>query len=210
MVLKLIGLDLKKILDKNALLMAFFGLLFTYLSSFSLEEGSSLSSLMGLEGLAFLFLIFALEFSKASLQEDKAKKKIEFVLANGLGIKFLVIKYFGAIYLASLITLLPAFIFFSFKTRLEVPEIFNFLLTSGLYTNFLILKILNTENMNKMAGLQNKIILLGILILMVSINIYIFTSVIKLYLISKFLILFSINIFVALRTNKERIGVTYF
>ena len=210
MVLKLIGLDLKKSLDKNALLMAFFGLLFTYLSSFSLEEGSSLSSLMGLEGLAFLFLIFALEFSKASLQEDKAKKKIEFVLANGLGIKFLVIKYFGAIYLASLITLLPAFIFFSFKTRLEVPEIFNFLLTSGLYTNFLILKILNTVNMNKMAGIQNKIILLGILILMVSINIYIFTSMIKLYLISKFLILITINIFVALRTNKERIGVTYF
>lgn len=210
MVLKLIGLDLKKILDKNALLMAFFGLLFTYLSSFSLEEGSSLSSLMGLEGLAFLFLIFALEFSKASLQEDKAKKKIEFVLANGVGIKFLVIKYFGAIYLASLLTLLPALIFFAFKTRLGVLEIFNFLLTSGLYTNFLILKILNTVNMNKMAGIQNKIILLGGLVLIVSTNIYIFTSVIKLYLISKFLILFAINIFVALRTNKERIGVTYF
>lgn len=210
MVLKLIGLDLKKILDKNALLMAFFGLLFTFISSTSLKGDSSLSRLMGLEGLAFLFLIFGLEFSKASLQEDKAKKKIEFVLANGVGIKFLVIKYFGAIYLASLITLLPALIFFAFKTRIGVPEIFNFLLTSGLYTNFLILKILNTENMNKMAGLQNKIILLGILILMVSINIYIFTSVIKLYLISKFLILFAINIFVALRTNKERIGVTYF
>lgn len=210
MVLKLIGLDLKKSLDKNALLMGFFGLLFTFISSTSLKGDSSLSRLMGLEGLAFLFLIFGLEFSKASLQEDKAKKKIEFVLANGLGIKFLVIKYFGAIYLASLITLLPAFIFFVFKARLGVPEIFNFLLTSGLYTNFLILKILNTENMNKMAGIQNKIILLGILILMVSINIYIFTSMIKLYLISKFLILIAINIFVALRTNKERIGVTYF
>lgn len=210
MVIKLIGLDLKKTLDKNALLMAFFGLVFTYLSSFSLEEGLSISRLMGIEGLAFLFLIFALEFSKASLQEDKAKKKIEFVLANGLGIKFLVIKYFGAIYLSSLITLLPAILLFSFKTRISVLEIFNFLLTSGLYTNFLILKILNTVNMNKMAGLQNKIILLGILILMVSINIYIFTSMIKLYLISKFLILITINIFVALRTNKERIGVTYF
>lgn len=210
MVLKLIGLDLKKILDKNALLMAFFGLLFTFISSTSLKGDSSLSRLMGLEGLAFLFLIFGLEFSKASLQEDKAKKKIEFVLANGVGIKFLVIKYFGAIYLASLITLLPALIFFVFKTRIGVPEIFNFLLTSGLYTHFLILKILNTENMNKMAGIQNKITLLGILILMVSINIYIFTSVIKLYLIRKFLILFAINIFVALRTNKERIGVTYF
>ena len=210
MVLKLIGLDLKKILDKNALLMAFFGLLFTFISSTSLKGDSNLSRLMGLEGLALLFLIFALEFSKASLQEDKAKKKIEFILANGVGIKFLVIKYFGAIYLASLLTLLPAIIFFVFKTRLGVPEVFNFLLTSGLYTNFLILKILNTENMNKMAGLQNKIILLGILILMVSINIYIFTSVIKLYLISKFLILFAINIFVSLRTNKERIGVTYF
>lgn len=210
MVLKLIGLDLKKILDKNALLMAFFGLLFTFISSTSLKGDSNLSRLMGLEGLALLFLIFALEFSKASLQEDKAKKKIEFILANGVGIKFLVIKYFGAIYLASLLTLLPAIIFFVFKTRLGVPEVFNFLLTSGLYTNFLILKILNTENMNKMAGLQNKIILLGILILMVSINIYIFTSMIKLYLISKFLILFAINIFVAFRTNKERIGVTYF
>ena len=209
MVLKLIGLDLKKSLDKNALLMGFFGLVFTYLSSFSLEEGS-LSRLMGTEGLAILFLIFALEFSKGTLQEDKARKKIEFVLANGLGIKFLVIKYFGAIYLSSLITLLPAILLFSFKTRISVLEIFNFLLTSGLYTNFLILKILNTVNMNKMAGIQNKIILLGILILMVSINIYIFTSMIKLYLISKFLILITINIFVALRTNKERIGVTYF
>ncbi len=210
MVLKLIGLDLKKSLDKNALLMGFFGLVFTFLSSFSLEEGTKLSRLMGTEGLAILFLIFALEFSKASLQEDKVKKKIEFILANGVGIKFLVIKYFGAIYLSSLITLLPAILLFSFKTRISVLEILNFLLTASLYTNFLILKILNIENMNKMAGLQNKIILLSILILMVSFNLYIFTSVIKLYLISKFLILIAINIFVALRTNKERIGVTYF
>ena len=64
--------------------------------------------------------------------------------------------------------------------------------------------------MNKMAGIQNKIILLGALILVISTNIYIFTSVIELYLISKFLILIVINIFMVLRTNKERIGVTYF
>ena len=210
MVLKLIGLDLKRILDKNAILMGFFGLVFTYLSSLSLEKDTSLSRFMGTEGLALIFLIFALEFSKGSLQDDKARKKIEFVLANGVGIKFLVIKYFGAIYLASLITLLPSLIFFAFKTKTGVLEIFNFLLTAGLYTNFLILKILNTENMNKMAGIQNKIILLGALILVISTNIYIFTSVIELYLISKFLILIVINIFMVLRTNKERIGVTYF
>lgn len=210
MVLKLIVLDLKKNLDKNAILMGFFGLVFTYLSSFSIEKYTSLARLMGTEGLAILFTIFALEFSKGTLQEDKARKKIEFVLANGLGIKFLVIKYFGAIYLASLLTLLPALIFFVFKTKIGVLEILNFLLTTGFYTNFLILKILNTENMNKMAGIQNKIILLGALILVVSTNIYIFTSVIELYLISKFLILTSINIFMVLRTNKERIGVTYF
>lgn len=210
MVLKLIGLDLKKILDKNALLMGFFGLVFTYLSSFSLEKDTSLSRFMGTEGLALIFLIFALEFSKGSLQEDKIRKKVEFFLANGVEIKFLVIKYFGAIYLASLLTLLPSLIFFAFKTKIGVLEIFNFLLTAGLYTNFLILKILNTENMNKMAGIQNKIILLGALILVVSTNIYIFTSVIELYLISKFLILIVINIFMVLRTNKERIGVTYF
>ena len=210
MVLKLIGLDLKKILDKNALLMGFFGLVFTYLSSLSLEKDTSLSRFMGTEGLALIFLIFALEFSKGSLQEDKIRKKVEFFLANGVEIKFLVIKYFGAIYLASLITLLPALIFFAFKTKIGVLEIFNFLLTAGLYTNFLILKILNTENMNKMAGIQNKIILLGALILVVSTNIYIFTSVIELYLISKFLILIVINIFMVFRTSKERIGVTYF
>lgn len=210
MVLKLIGLDLKKILDKNALLMGFFGLVFTYLSSLSLEKDTSLSRFMGTEGLALIFLIFALEFSKGSLQEDKARKKIEFFLANGVGIKFLVIKYFGAIYLASIITLLPSLIIFAFKARIHLLEIFNFLITAGLYTNFLILKILNTENMNKMAGIQNKIILLGALILVISTNIYIFTSVIELYLISKFLILFSINIFMVIRTSKERIGVTYF
>ncbi|MBS6535140.1 hypothetical protein [Peptoniphilus harei] len=210
MVLKLIGLDLKKILDKNALLMGFFGLVFTYLSSLSLEKDTSLSRFMGTEGLALIFLIFAIEFSKGSLQDDKIRKKIEFFLANGVGIKFLVIKYFGVIYLASLLTLLPSLIFFAFKTKIGVLEIFNFLLTAGLYTNFLILKILNTENMNKMAGIQNKIILLGALILVISTNIYIFTSVIELYLISKFLILIVINIFMVLRTNKERIGVTYF
>ena len=210
MVLKLIGLDLKKILDKNALLMGFFGLVFTYLSSLSLEKDTSLSRFMGTEGLALIFLIFAIEFSKGSLQEDKIRKKVEFFFANGVEIKFLVIKYFGAIYLASLLTLLPSLIFFAFKTKIGVLEIFNFLLTAGLYTNFLILKILNTENMNKMVGIQNKIILLGALILVISTNIYIFTSVIELYLISKFLILIVINIFMVLRTNKERIGVTYF
>ena len=210
MVLKLIVLDLKKNLDKNAILMGFFGLVFTYLSSFSIEKYTSLSRLMGTEGLAILFTIFALEFSKVTIQEDKVRKKIEFFLANGVGIKFLVIKYFGAIYLASLFALLPALIFFALKTKIGVLEILNFLLTTGFYTNFLILKILNTENMNKMAGIQNKIIILCVLILIVSINIYIFTSVIKLYLISKFLILTSINIFMVLRTNKERIGVTYF
>lgn len=210
MVLKLIGLDLKKTMDKNALLMSFFALVFTIISSLSLEKDTSLSRFMGTEGLALIFLIFALEFSKGSLQDDKARKKIEFVLVNGLEIKFLVIKYFGAIYLASLITLLPALIIFAFKTKIGVLEIFNFLLTAGLYTNFLILKILNTENMNMMAGIQNKIIILGALILVISTNIYIFTSVIELYLISKFLILIAINIFMILRTSKERIGVTYF
>ena len=210
MVLKLIGLDLKKILDKNALLMSFFALAFTYLSSLSLEKDTSLSRFMETEGLALIFLIFAIEFSKGILQDDKIRKKIEFFLANGVGIKFLVIKYFGAIYLASLLTLLPSLIFFAFKTKIGVLEIFNFLLTASLYTNFLILKILNTENMNKMAGIQNKIILLGAFILVVSTNIYIFTSVIELYLISKFLILIVINIFMVFRTSKERIGVTYF
>ena len=210
MVLKLIGLNLKKTMDKNALLMSFFALVFTIISSLSLEKDTNLSRLMGTEGLALLFLIFALEFSKGTLQEDKIRKKIEFFLANGVEIKFLVIKYFGAIYLASLITLLPALIIFAFKARIHLLEIFNFLLTAGLYTNFLILKILNTENMNMMAGIQNKIILLGALILVISTNIYIFTSVIELYLISKFLILIVINIFMVLRTNKERIGVTYF
>lgn len=210
MVLKLIGLNLKKTMDKNALLMSFFALVFTIISSLSLEKDTNLSRLMGTEGLALLFLIFALEFSKGILQEDKIRKKIEFFLSNGVGIKFLVIKYFGAIYLASFLTLLPSLIFFAFKTKIGVLEIFNFLLTAGLYTNFLILKILNTENMNMMAGIQNKIILLGALILVISTNIYIFTSVIELYLISKFLILIVINIFMVLRTNKERIGVTYF
>lgn len=210
MVLKLIGLDLKKILDKNALLMAFFGLLFTLLSGASLEKNTSLSKLMGLEGLALLFLVFALEFSKGTLQEDKARKKLEFLLANGVSIKFLLEKYFGTLFFSSLITLLPSLIFFAMKTRIGVLEILNFLLTAGLYTSFLILKILNTENMNKMAGIQKEIILFGGLVLIVSTNIYIFTSVIKLYLISKFLILIFANIFVAIKTSKERIAVTYF
>lgn len=190
--------------------MAFFGLLFTFLSSISFEKSTSLSRLMGLEGIALIFLIFALEFSKGTLQEDKARKKIEFFLANGVSIKILLEKYFGALFFSSLITLLPSLIFFTFKTGIGALEFLNFLLTAGLYTSFLILKILNTKNMNKMAGIQKKIFFLGGLVLIVSTNIYIFTSVIKLYLITKFLILIFANIFVAIKTSKERIAVTYF
>ena len=125
-------------------------------------------------------------------------------------LKFLLEKYFGALFFSSLITILPSLIFFALKTRIGVLEFLNFLVTACLYTSFLILKILNTENMNKMAGIQKKIFFLGGLVLIVSTNIYIFTSVIKLYLIGKFLILIFANIFVAVKTNKERIAVTYF
>lgn len=210
MVLKLIAIDLKKILDKNAVLMAFFGLVFTFLSNFSIDSMKEVSKIMRVEGISLLFLIFALEFSKGTLQEDKARKKLEFLLANGVSIKFLLEKYFGILFFSSLITLLSSLIFFGVKTRIGVLEILNFLVTACLYTSFLILKILNTENMNKMAGLQKEIFFLGGLVLIVSTNIYIFTSVIKLYLISKFLILIFANIFVAINTSKERIGVTYF
>lgn len=210
MVLKLIVIDLKKILDKNAVLMAFFGLVFTFLSNFSIDSMKEVSKIMRVEGISLLFLIFALEFSKGTLQEDKARKKLEFLLANGVSIKFLLEKYFGTLFFSSLITLLPSLIFFALKTRIGVLEILNFLVTACLYTSFLILKILNTENMNKMSGIQKKIFFLGGLVLIVSTNIYIFTSVIKLYLISKFLILIFANIFVAINTSKERIGVTYF
>ena len=210
MVLKLIAIDLKKILDKNAVLMAFFGLVFTFLSNFSIDSMKEVSKIMRVEGISLLFLIFALEFSKGTLQEDKARKKLEFLLANGVSIKFLLEKYFGTLFFSSLITLLPSLIFFGVKTRIGVLEILNFLVTACLYTSFLILKILNTENMNKMSGIQKKIFFLGGLVLIVSTNIYIFTSVIKLYLISKFLILIFANIFVAIKTSKERIGVSYF
>ena len=209
MVLKLINIDFKKILDKNAVLMAFFALCFSLLSNFSIDSMKEVSKIMRLEGISFLFLIFSLEFSKGTLQEDKARKKLEFLLANGVSIKFLLEKYFGTLFFSSFITLLPSLIFFAFKTKIGVLEILNFLVTAGLYTSFLILKILNTENMNKMAGIQNKIILFGGLVLIVSTNIYIFTSVIKLYVISKFLILIFANIFVVINTNKERIAVTY-
>ena len=210
MVLKLIAIDLKKILDKNAVLMAFFGLVFTFLSNFSIDSMKEVSKIMRVEGISLLFLIFALEFSKGTLQEDKARKKLEFLLANGVSIKFLLEKYFGSLFFSSLITLLPSLIFFGVKTRIGVLEILNFLVTACLYTSFLILKILNTENMNKMSGIQKKIFFLGGLVLIVSTNIYIFTSVIKLYLISKFLILIFANIFVAIKTSKERIAVSYF
>lgn len=210
MVLKLINIDLKKILDKNAVLMAFFALVFSLLSNFSINSMKEVSKIMRVEGISLLFLIFSLEFSKETLQEDKARKKLEFLLANGVSIKFLLDKYFGTLFFASFITLLPSLIFFAFKTKIGVLEILNLLVTAGLYTSFLILKILNTENMNKMAGIQKKIFLLGGLVLIVSTNIYIFTSVIKLYLISKFLILIFANIFVAIKTSKERIAVTYF
>ena len=70
--------------------------------------------------------------------------------------------------------------------------------------------ILYTVNMNKINGLQIRLLVLMLGILGLSFFLYQRTSMVELYLLSKFLILGALVVFLGRKTSKERIVVSYY
>lgn len=212
--MKLVISDLRKLLDKNALLMALMALFCSFMALFLGDGGgfetNNVIDIIKIDGILILFVIFGAELAKNTIGADKISKRIEFLLANGLSIGKILINYILSIYLGTLIIVLPSLILNLLKIGISSGVLLNFLLTSMLYTTIIVLLILHTTNMNKINSLQIRLIGLSLGIIMISLVVYKLTNMIELYLISKILILSLIIVFLYKKTNKERIVVSYY
>ncbi|ACV29542.1 Uncharacterised protein [Anaerococcus prevotii] len=212
--MNLIIIDLRKLLDKNALLMALMALFCSFMALFLGDGGgfetNKVINIIKIDGILILFVMFGVELSKNTLLADKISKRIEFLLANGLSIGKILVNYLLSIYLGTLIIVLPSLILNLSRLGISLGVLLNFLLTSLLYTTIIVLLILHTTNMNKINSLQIRLIGLSIGVMMISLIAYMLTNMIELYLISKILILSAIIVFLYKKTNKERIVVSYY
>lgn len=212
--MKLVINDLRKLLDKNALLMSLMALMCSFMTLFFGDVGSQeinkVMDIVKIDGILILFIMFGVELAKNTLVSDKISKKLEFLLANGLSIKKILIKYLFSIYLGTLIIVLPSLILNLLKLEISLIIILNLLISSFLYTLIIVLIILDTRNMNKVNSLQIRLIGLSLLIMIALILVYNFTNSYAFYLITKFFILGSVIIILGINTNKERIVVSYY
>lgn len=212
--MKLVINDLIKLLDKNVLLMSLMALICPFMALFFGDVGSQeinkVMDIVKIDGILILFIMFGVELAKNTLVSDKISKKLEFLLANGLSIKKILIKYLFSIYLGTLIIVLPSLILNLLKLEISLIIILNLLISSFLYTLIIVLIILDTRNMNKVNSLQIRLIGLSLLIMIALILVYNFTNSYAFYLITKFFILGSVIIILGINTNKERIVVSYY
>ncbi len=212
--MKLVINDLRKLLDKNAALMSLMALICSFMALFFADGGSQeinkVIDIIKTDGILILFIIFGLELAKNTLVDDKISKKLEFLLANGLSIKKILIKYFFSIYLGTLIIVLPSLILNLLKFESSLIIILNLLVSSFIYTLIIVLIILDTRNMNKVNSLQIRLIGLSLVVMISFYLVYNFTNSLPGYLITKLLILGSVIIILGINTNKERIVVSYY
>lgn len=212
--MKLVINDLRKLLDKNALLMSLMALIYSFMALFFADGGSQginkVMNIVKIDGILILFVMFGVELAKNTLVDDKISKKLEFLLANGLSIKKILIKYLFSIYLATLIIVLPSLILNLLKFESSLIIILNLLVSSFLYTLIIVLIILDTRNMNKINSLQIRLIGLSLLVMISSALVYNFTNSLLCYLLTKLLILGSVIIVLGINTNKERIVLSYY
>lgn len=214
MVMKLVINDLKKLLDKNALLMSLMALICSFMALFFVDgesqEINKVIDTIKIDGILILFVMFGVELSKNTLVSDKISKKLEFLLANGLSIKKILDKYLFSIYLGTLLIVLPSLILNLLKLNLSLIIGINLIISSFLYTVIIVLVILYTRNMNKINSLQIRLIGLSLAIMITSAIVYNFTNSFTFYFLTKFIILASIIIFLGININKERIVVSYY
>lgn len=212
MVINLIREDIKNLLDKNAILMCIMAIFFTFISYFlgDINEGTNIVNFMKIEGFLILYIVFFIELAKSTIISDKISKKIEFILANGLTRKELIVKYMISIMIATFVILAPSIILILLKIKISAPIIVNLFFSIIFESVIVVMMILYTININKLNGLQIKLILSMMVIMGICFLLYYFTNMIELYLALKITIFTIILIFLSIKTNKERIVISYY
>lgn len=207
--LRLIKEDIRNLLDKNALLMGLVAFVFSLINMKLGEESTSpLGNVFRLEGFLILFIIYLIEFAKSSLASDKIAKRIEFLLANGISIRYLLIKYSLVLLFVSLIVLLPSI--FIVGKNFKSFEIINFIGSSLLYSLLTTLSILYMKDLNKLSGLSIKLILVHFSIIGLATLTMGFLSSKLYYILLKFILLLALFLFMGKNISKERIVTSFY
>lgn len=212
MVINLIREDIKNLLDKNAILMCIMAIFFTFISYFlgDINEGTNIVNFMKIEGFLILYIVFFIELAKSTIISDKISKKIEFILANGLTRKELIVKYMISIMIATFVILAPSIILILLKIKISAPIIVNLFFSIIFESAIVVMMILYTININKLNRFQIRLILSMMVIMGICFLLYYFTNMIELYLALKIIIFTIILIFLSIKTNKERIVISYY
>lgn len=215
--MKLIQEQVKTLLDRNALILAAFAFLGVWLSSsIQASPHDSMAMLMKIEGLLFLFMVIVTELSKSLIIRDKQSKRMEFMLANGVGQQTLVKQYVSTLFMTSFLLLIPTlgvYVFSAFvqaNLALVIWSGVSFLLIGPLACLWVTDYILYTENLNRLNGIQMKTIMFMLLLMIVSFIIYRSIPMIELYLGIKVMILGIATLILSHRTTTERIVRSYY
>lgn len=214
-----IRLQVKALLDRNAVLFA--GLIFLGMGLFGAVQGSSpghgcLTLWLQLEGMLCLYGVIVTELAKPALILDKQTKRLEFLLANGLSLKYLVRGYLVSLYLASLILWLPSLLFeglqafnhsmgSEFLLMLMILFIQSFLITWGLVN-----AILSRVNLGRLNAIQYQTVLVNGILAGLSLAVYHDQSMVEYYLGTKLLLLVLVGLWLKRRRTIEGIVRSYY
>ena len=214
-----IRLQVKALLDRNAVLFA--GLIFLGMGLFGAVQGSSpgrggLALWLQLEGMLCLYGVIVTELAKPALIRDKQTKRLEFLLANGLPLKYLVRGYLVSLYLASLILWLPSLLFEGLHAFIHsmgsefLLLLMGLLIQSFLITWGLVNAILSRENLGRLNAIQYQTVLVNGILAALSLAIYHHQSMVEYYLATKLLLLIGVGLWLKRRRTVEGIVRSYY
>ena len=215
--MRLVQEQIKTLLDRNSFILAGFAFLGVLLSS-SIQAPShdSVAMLMKIDGFLLLFMVIVTELSKSLIIRDKQSKRMEFMLANGVGQQDLVKQYVSTLFLTSFVLLIPALVVYFFSALIQNNLALvlwigvSLFLIGPLACLWVTDYILYTEDLNRLIGIQMKSIAFMIILMFVSFVIYHSIPMIELYLGIKVIILGIATLILSHLTTTERIVRSYY
>ena len=212
--LKMTVRNIKKNFNLNYLFMVLVALVFSIMTIFTQNApeiimGYSYSQFL-LKNIVFMFIVFSYELSKDTLQAEKISKRLEWYLANNIGIYPIVVSYALTTFIMAGMLTLPVVAWISYTSKISmIVPIGKYIISILFYSFLLNIMILNTVNMNRFKGIQIKLISMNLLIIVIEVLVNHLKINLNAEILGYVVLLFTI-IIISIRTTKERIVTSYY